>query len=124
MYNFTFRAFVAKYNDSKLSSKSIVQTRRIFFKRDMFYKFQKKSNSLILLLLFSESKMAKFRIFRVPTLVNKEVRELIQKRIIQLEQEINQLRNQEEEKEEEEEDWEEEEELCLINPDLNPTMKY
>ena len=88
----------------------------------MFYKFQKKSNSLILLLLFSESKMAKFRIFRVPTLVNKEVRELIQKRIIQLEQEINQLRNQEEEKEEEE--WEEEEELCLINPDLNPTMKY
>ena len=74
--------------------------------------------------VFSESKMAKFRKFSVTTFINKEVRELIQKRIIQLEQEINQLRNQEEEKEEEEEDWEEEEELCLINPDLNPTMKY
>ena len=32
------------------------------------------------------------RKFRVPTLIDKEVRELIQKRIIQLEQEVNQLR--------------------------------
>ena len=53
--NFGFRAFVANYNDGKLSSKSIVQARRIFFKGNMFYKFQKKSNSLILLLLFSNT---------------------------------------------------------------------
>ena len=53
--NFGFRAFVANYNDGKLSSKSIVQARRIFFKREMFYNFWKKSNSHILFLLFSNT---------------------------------------------------------------------
>ena len=55
MNNFCFYSLWANYNNGKLSSKSIVQARRIFFKRDMFYKFQKKSNSLILLLLFSNT---------------------------------------------------------------------
>ena len=44
MNNFGFRAFVANYNDGKLSPDSIVQARKILFKGGMFYKFQKKSN--------------------------------------------------------------------------------
>ena len=47
MNNFGFRAFVANYNGVKLSPKSIVQARKILFKRGMFYKFQKKNQTLL-----------------------------------------------------------------------------
>ena len=63
--NFGFRAFVANYNGGKLSPKSMGQARKVFFKRDMFYKFQKKSNSLILFLLFSTLSIFRCRQLKV-----------------------------------------------------------